>query len=64
MKAIYLTQYGNEDVLTYSETDEPELKENDLLVEVRATSVNPVDWQIREGYLAEAMPYEFPLILG
>src|SRR5699024_7611859 len=29
-----------------------------------ATSVNPVDWQIREGYLQESIPYEFPLILG
>ena len=64
MKAVVVNQYGNADVLTYTDTKEPELKPNDLLVELKATSVNPVDWQIREGYLAEAMPYEFPLILG
>lgn len=40
------------------------MRPNDLLVEIKATSVNPVDWQIREGYLKKAMPYEFPLILG
>lgn len=64
MKAITLEQYGDASVLKYTTADKPEVKPNDLLVEIKATSVNPVDWQIREGYLAEAMPYEFPLILG
>lgn len=53
MKAIILEQYGHANELKVAEIDTPELRENDVLVEVKATSVNPVDWQIREGYLAE-----------
>lgn len=64
MKAVILEQYGNSDVLNLSEVDKPKLQANDLLIEVKATSINPVDWQIREGYLAQAIPFEFPLILG
>ncbi|TMN21671.1 NADP-dependent oxidoreductase [Lentibacillus cibarius] len=64
MKAIVMEQYGHADVLNYTEIDEPELKPNDILIEIKATSVNPVDWQIREGYLQQAIPYEFPLIIG
>ena len=29
-----------------------------------ATSVNPIDWKLREGYLAQMMPWDFPIILG
>lgn len=64
MKAIILEQYGHADELKVAEINPPELRETDVLVEVKATSVNPVDWQIREGYLAEMIPYEFPLVLG
>ncbi|MGO3728601.1 MAG: NADP-dependent oxidoreductase, partial [Enterococcus viikkiensis] len=28
------------------------------------TSVNPIDWKLREGYLAQMMPWEFPITLG
>lgn len=65
MKAVTLNEYGNVDVLTYTMNAElPQLEDKDVLIEVKATSVNPVDWQIREGYLQESIPYEFPLILG
>jgi NADPH:quinone reductase-like Zn-dependent oxidoreductase len=42
----------------------PALRENDVLMEIRAASVNPVDWKIREGYLQDNLHYSFPLILG
>src|SRR5699024_1725320 len=65
MKAVTLNEYGNVDVLTYTMNAElPQLEDKDVLIEVKATSVNPVDWQIREGYLQESIHYEFPLILG
>lgn len=35
-----------------------------MLVRVRASSVNPVDWKVREGYLAEVMDTVFPVIPG
>src|SRR5947207_1156559 len=36
----------------------------DLLVRVRAASVNPVDYKIRDGGVKVLVPYSFPLILG
>ncbi len=35
-----------------------------MLIRVVATSVNPVDWKIRKGYLKSMIPYEMPLIMG
>ncbi|MCX7287991.1 MAG: NADP-dependent oxidoreductase [Rhodobacterales bacterium] len=35
-----------------------------MLIRVVATSVNPVDWKIRKGYLKAFIPYEMPLIMG
>jgi NADPH:quinone reductase len=43
---------------------EPEVGEDDLLVRVRASAVNPVDIFIAAGGLKEMAEYEFPVILG
>lgn len=64
MKAIVIDRYGGTDELRLRDMPLPELGETDLLIEVFAASVNPVDWKIREGYLKEAITYKFPLILG
>ncbi|WP_373894635.1 NADP-dependent oxidoreductase [Virgibacillus natechei] len=64
MKAVIIENYGGIDELKYTEVDEPKLKDNDVLLEVSATSVNPVDWKIREGYLKGMLDYNFPFILG
>src|SRR5690625_4837397 len=64
MKAVIIENYGGIDELKYTEIDEPHLKDNDVLIEIAATSVNPVDWKIREGYLKGMLDYDFPLTLG
>ena len=64
MKAIRIHTYGNADVLMYEEAPLPSLATHDVLIRVVATSVNPVDWKIREGYLKDMIPYAFPLTLG
>jgi NADPH:quinone reductase-like Zn-dependent oxidoreductase len=38
--------------------------DNEVLVRVRATSINPVDWKIRSGAAKSRMPVDFPAILG
>ncbi len=64
MKAVVIEKYGGIDVLEIKDMPMPVVGEHDLLIEVYAASVNPVDWKIREGHLKERVPYKFPLILG
>jgi NADPH:quinone reductase-like Zn-dependent oxidoreductase len=44
MKAITHERYGRPDVLRYGEVDTPEIDDDQVLVRVRASSVNPVEW--------------------
>lgn len=64
MKAVRIHAYGDASVLRYEDAPMPEIAPDDVLVQVVAASVNPVDWKIREGYLRQMIPYEFPLTLG
>ena len=51
MKAIIAEQYGGPEVLELAEIDLPHVGPNGILVRVRATSINPVDWKLRAGWL-------------
>ena len=64
MKAIQFTEFGHSDVLKLIETDLPAFNENEVLVKVSATTVNPLEMKIREGYFQKIMPIEFPYIPG
>ncbi|GGM39978.1 oxidoreductase [Paraliobacillus quinghaiensis] len=64
MKAIVINEYGDKDVLQEQEVQKPVIKENQVLVEAHATSINPIDWNVRAGYLKEMLDFSFPIILG
>lgn len=64
MQAIVIEAYGSSDQLIEKEVPIPTIKDNQVLVELHATSINPIDWKLREGYLQENLPFEFPIILG
>jgi NADPH:quinone reductase-like Zn-dependent oxidoreductase len=64
MKAVQIHAYGMPDVLTYKDVPRPEAGAGEVLIRVKAVSVNPLDWKIRAGYLQEMMPVSLPLILG
>ena len=64
MKAIVIEEYGDKNVLIEKNIERPSISENQVLVEVHATSINPIDWKVRAGYLKEMLPFEFPIILG
>ncbi|HTP41228.1 MAG TPA: NAD(P)-dependent alcohol dehydrogenase [Nitrospiria bacterium] len=49
MKAVFYRRYGGPEVLELGELQEPVIGDRQLLVKVRATSVNPVDWKFRRG---------------
>ncbi len=64
MRAVRLHQYGGIDTLTLEQIDKPTINADDILIQVKAAAINPVDWKIREGYLKEFIPYELPITLG
>lgn len=64
MKAIVIEQYGEAKELIEKELPKPEIKDDQVLIEMHATSINPIDWKLRAGYMKEMMTFEFPLILG
>src|SRR5437016_11148352 len=49
MKAIVYHEFGSPDVLRLEEVDKPVPNDNQILVKVRALSVNPLDWHFMEG---------------
>ena len=64
MKAIVIDQYGGREQLKEREVEMPSISDDQVLLETYATSINPIDWKLREGYLKEMFPFEFPIILG
>lgn len=64
MKAARIHAYGAVSEIRIEDAPLPTLNDDDVLIRVVATSVNPVDWKIRKGYLKSFIPYEMPLIMG
>ncbi|WP_018663535.1 NADP-dependent oxidoreductase [Heyndrickxia acidiproducens] len=64
MKAVVINQYGGKDRLQEAEVPIPSIQDHQVLVQMKATSVNPIDWKLREGYLKDMLPFDFPIILG
>ena len=64
MKAFVLDKYKRGSRLRFAEMPEPELRENELLVQVHAAGVNLLDSKIRDGEFKLVLPYRLPIILG
>ena len=64
MKAVAISEFGGQDKLQLMDLSVPEIGNREILVRVKAAGVNPVDWKIREGYLKDLFPHQFPVILG
>jgi NADPH:quinone reductase-like Zn-dependent oxidoreductase len=56
VKAIVQDRFGSPDMLELRELDEPEVGDGDVLVRVRAASVNPADWYAMMGVPYVARP--------
>ncbi len=64
MKAIRFHEYGGFEVLKYENVPRPEPQPSEVLIQVRAASVNPFDLALREGWLASMIPLQLPAIAG
>ncbi|SNR40272.1 NADP-dependent oxidoreductase [Flavobacterium sp. ov086] len=64
MKAFVINKYSKNGGLQLAEMPVPEVKDNDVLVDVYAAGVNLLDSKIKTGEFKLILPYKMPLILG
>jgi alcohol dehydrogenase len=65
MNALQMKQYGEKDVLELNQNaPKPVAGKGQVLIEVHAASINPIDWKIRAGYLKEHLPLTMPATFG
>ncbi len=64
MRAVRIHKYGGPEQMKLESIAVPKPAADEVLIKVHAAGVNPVDWKIREGYLAEVIPHTLPLTLG
>lgn len=64
MKAFILDRYGSKVALRAGEVADPEVREDDVLVQVHAAGVNLLDSKLRSGEFKMILPYRVPFVLG
>ncbi len=64
MKAVLIRRFGPPGVMKVEEVEKPPVSNNRVLIRVRYSSVNPVDWKIRNGSLRLISGSRFPMRLG
>ncbi|MEA0553043.1 NADP-dependent oxidoreductase [Lysinibacillus irui] len=63
MKAMVIDRYGKAP-MRLAEMPTPEINEYEVLAEIHAASINPIDFKIRDGKVRLLIQYKMPLILG
>ena len=64
MRALYYEEYGDIGVLKLGETSKRGISDDEILIRVRAASLNPFDWKFRNGMLRSFFESEFPITPG
>src|SRR3954453_22489687 len=64
MKAFVVDKYQKKGALRLAEMPQPDVGDNDVLIEVHASGVNLFDSKLRDGEFKLILPYRPPFILG
>jgi NADPH:quinone reductase-like Zn-dependent oxidoreductase len=64
MRAIAVNEWGGRDKLELIEVEPPPVAPDGVLLRIKAAALNPVDYKVREGKLANRFPHHFPVIMG
>jgi alcohol dehydrogenase len=64
VKAFVIDRYSKTDPMRLADVPEPQIRDDDVLIEVHAASVNPLDAKIKAGDFKRILPKQFPLVLG
>jgi NADPH:quinone reductase-like Zn-dependent oxidoreductase len=64
MKAFLIDRYGKKDPMRLGEMPVPELRDDDVMIEIHAAGLNLLDSKIKSGEFKTILPYRMPLVLG
>ena len=64
MKAVVIDHYGPPKELHEADIPIPEPNRDEVLIQNKATSINPIDWKARQGLLKSKFSWQFPIVLG
>ncbi|MFU3493320.1 NADP-dependent oxidoreductase [Pseudomonas aeruginosa] len=64
MKAFIIDRYGKKESGRIGDMPDPDLRDDDVLIQVHAAGVNALDSKIKSGEFKLILPYRFPLVLG
>ncbi len=65
MKALQIKKYGDiKESLSIENVDKPQIQEKDILIAIKAASLNPIDYKIVEGKLKELLALDLPTTIG
>ena len=64
MRAMAIQSFGGPEQLRLMDLPDPQPGPGEVLIQIVASGVNPVDWKLIAGHLKEAFPYRLPLVPG
>ena len=64
MKALVLKRYGKSDQLEFADIPKPVIKPDEMLVQVRAVGLNPIDYMIPKGTFKPILRFDLPVAMG
>jgi len=64
MKAFIADRYGKKVTMRFGDMPDPELRDEDVLIEIHAAGLNQLDSKIKSGEFKLILPYRMPLVLG
>jgi NADPH:quinone reductase-like Zn-dependent oxidoreductase len=64
MRAFVVERYADADSVRAGDVPDPQVGDDDVLVQIHAASVNPLDLKIRDGDFKAILPYRTPFVLG
>lgn len=64
MKAAFIKNYGEDEKMYVGDVPKPQVGPHDVLIQIKAASINPIDFKLKAGLLKFLRKNSFPLILG
>jgi NADPH:quinone reductase-like Zn-dependent oxidoreductase len=64
MEVVCIDAFGAREVMQFRKLSIPTPRSKEILLKVKAASINPVDWKIREGQYPAVQSNELPYVLG